>query len=90
MITINRYIIEIEKRNVKISLGLPFDNIDSAQIVSERNEEGKTVQSVVIKCLSGDEERRVQVKVKLIPMKFPLILDTTEKIQFIESVEEDE
>jgi len=74
-------------RHVDISVLLPFDGIDNISITQERDERDKLIYVLRLSCKSGDEQRSVSLKISEVPMSFPIVIDTTQKIEFIQDEE---
>jgi len=87
MITISRYIIKNDNQHVDLSVLLPFDGIDNISITQERGDRDKKVYVIKFLCKSGDGERSVALRVTEIPISFPIVIDTTSKIEFVEDTE---
>ena len=87
--TTSRYIIRNNNQHVDLSILLPFDGIDNISITHERDERDKRICVLRLSCKSGDEERSVMLKVVEIPISFPIVIDTTSKIEFVEDTEQE-
>lgn len=87
--SIKRYVVE-NSNEIDLTVLLPFDIIDKVIVKTERSEEGKGVPVVLIKCVSGSEEKTLKARFKLVPIKYPVVIDSNVAINHVANEETEE